>query len=76
MLPKSFEFQGCMVHVYDVFFMDILTVLVDVSRQFQEKTAMISQILVNIEVAVEQIRKLQTRLESFHLVVHFFGKIK
>ncbi|XP_052074826.1 uncharacterized protein LOC127712430 isoform X2 [Mytilus californianus] len=42
------------------FLMDVLTILVDVSKLFQEKTATISRILVNIEVAVEQITKLQT----------------
>jgi hypothetical protein len=54
----------CMLH----FLMDVLTVLVDVSKQFQEKTATISRILVTIEVAVEQITKLQTRFDNFALM--------
>jgi hypothetical protein len=49
-----------------LFLMDVLTVLVDVSKQFQEKTATISRILVTIEVAVEQITKLQTRFDNTH----------
>jgi hypothetical protein len=35
---------------------------------FQEKTATISRILVTIEVAVEQITKLQTRFDNFALM--------
>ena len=54
----------CMLH----FLIDVLTVLVDVSKQFQEKTATISRILVTIEVAVEQITKLQTRFDNFALM--------
>lgn len=60
------------------FLMDVLTILVDVSKLFQEKTATISRILVNIEVAVEQITKLKTRFDDFalmslHKLIHIFN---
>lgn len=43
------------------FLLDALTVLVDVSMKFQEKTATVCDILSEIDVAVEHLEKLKTR---------------